>query len=123
MLAKSGLLRELELHSFSPDGSALCVYCDGGYPLSVHLQTVFRNANTDQERQFNQLMSAVRVTVEWGFGNVLGDFVFVDFKKTQKVGMSAVGKQYFFSALLSNAKICLYGSKTSKFFGCQHPIT
>ena len=53
MLAKSGLLRVLELHSYSPDGSALCVCGDGGYPLSVHLQTGFINANTDQQRQFN----------------------------------------------------------------------
>ena len=111
MLAKSGLLRELELHSYSPDGSALCVYGDGGYPLSVHLQTGFRNANTDQERQFNQLMSAVRVTVEWGFGNVLGDFAFVVLLVSNTLS----------APCWSNAKICLYGSKTSKFFGCQPP--
>ena len=33
--------------------------------------------------------------------------------KTQKVGMSPVVKQYTVSALLCNAKMCLYGSTTS----------
>ena len=67
LLAKSGLLNSLDQHSFAPDGSPLCIYGDPAYPLSLHLQTGFKNAIlTDQQHMFNERMSSVRVSVEWG---------------------------------------------------------
>ena len=63
MLAQSGLLRALENISFTNEGSPLCIYGDGGYPISIHLQTGFKNAQTQEELEYNQKMSSVRVTV------------------------------------------------------------
>ena len=42
MLAMSGLMGELEQHSFAPDGEALCIYGDPAYPHCIHLQCPFQ---------------------------------------------------------------------------------
>eukprot|EP00795_Rhopilema_esculentum_P011013 gene11013-biopygen13406 len=67
MLNMSGLLHDLEHHSFSPTGQALCLYGDPAYPHRVHLQCPFaRRADlTPEEEAFNQSMSQVRISVEW----------------------------------------------------------
>ena len=54
MLADSGLLDNLEQHSYSPDGNPLCIYGDPAYPLRVHLQAPFRDGIiTPEMRNFN----------------------------------------------------------------------
>ena len=63
LFEKSGLLNSLDQHSFAPDGFPLCIYVDSAYPLSLHLQTVFKNTIlTDQQRIFNEKMSSVRIS-------------------------------------------------------------
>eukprot|EP00795_Rhopilema_esculentum_P015955 gene15955-biopygen5338 len=118
LLVMSGLLEQLEQHSFSPDGATLCIYGDPAYPHRVHLQRSFarRAALTPDELAFNQSMSHVRINVEWVFGDIINSFKFVDFKKNLKIGLSSVGKFYAVSALLRNALTCLYGNSTAKFF-------
>ena len=44
MLGKSGLLGDLQRHSFSPLGQPLCVYGDPAYTISIHLQGPFKVA-------------------------------------------------------------------------------
>ena len=123
LLAMSGLLPQLEQHSFSPEGQALCIYGDPAYPLSLHLQCPFarRQHLTQEQQAFDQSMSQVRVSVEWIFGDIIKYFKFINFKKDLKIGMSPVGKMYIVSALLRNALTCLYGSTTSEYFGLQPP--
>ena len=70
---------------------------------------------------YNKDMSAVRVSVEWMFGNLTKYFSFVDFKRQIKVHLSAVGKMYAVSALLENARTCLYSNIVSKTFDLQPP--
>ena len=126
MLRDSGLLNDLELHAFSPPPAArpLCLYGDPAYPLHIHLQGPFRNTvhplNVQME-QFNKSMSYLRSSVEWIFGDIVNYFKFIDFKKTQKIGLSTVGKTYIVSALLRNALTCLYGNTTSQFLGLEPP--
>ena len=74
-----------------------------------------------EEQAFNQSKSQVRVSVEWVFGDLVNYFKFADFKKTVKIGLSAVEKLYVASALLRNATTCLYGNSTSTYFGRQPP--
>ncbi|XP_065065311.1 uncharacterized protein LOC135691389 [Rhopilema esculentum] len=123
MLNMSGLLHDLEHHSFSPTGQALCLYGDPAYPHRVHLQCSFaRRADlTPEEEAFNQSMSQVRISVEWVFGDIVNYFKFTDFKKDLKIGLSAVGKIYMVCALLRNGLTCLYGNNTSKFFDVDPP--
>ena len=118
MLAISGLLDQLEQHSFSRDGQALCIYGDPAYPHRLHRQRPFarRAALAHNEMAFNLSMSQVRIAVEWVFGDIINYFKFLDFKKNLNIGLSAVDKFYIVSALLRNALACLYCNSTSNFF-------
>ena len=123
MLRESGLLTCLENCSFSPEGDALYIYGDPAYPHRLHLQAPFREAVrlTEEQTEFNRAMSAVRVSVEWVFGDIVNFFKFLDFKKNLKIRLSAVGKMYIVCSLLTNARTCLYGSQTSKYFNLDPP--
>ena len=122
MLAESRLVENLEEHAFSPAGQPMYLYGDPAYPLRVHLQVPFREVPiTPEMAAYNQSISAVRVSVEWIFGDVINYFKFMDFKKNLKIGLSQVGKMYIVSAILRNGLTCLYGNTTSKFFELEPP--
>ena len=38
-------------------------------------------------------MSKVRVSVEWLIGDIIKQFIFTDFKKNQKMGLSSIAKE------------------------------
>ena len=121
MLAESGLLQNLQQHSWNRN-QPLCIYGDPAYPLNIHLQAPFRGANlTEEQALYNTKMSSVRVSVEWLFGLVTNYFKFVDFKRMQRIGMSAVGKVYIVCSLLQNAHTCLHGNLISESFNVSPP--
>ena len=64
MLAHSGVIVQLEQHSFGSQGNSLCIYGDAGYPLHRYLQTPFLGHLTQQQKYFSEAMSKVRVSVE-----------------------------------------------------------
>ena len=69
ILADSGLLTQLQLHSHSSLRNPLCIYGNLGYPLQAQLQTLFRDLHsTALQQQFNTSMSTVRSSVKWVFG-------------------------------------------------------
>ena len=120
MLDDSGLLTSLEQFAFSPTGQPMCISGDPAYSLRVHLQCLFRNGIlTPQMTAYNKAMSAVRVSVEWLFGDIINFFKFTDFKKNLKVMLSSAGKLYIVCALLHNAMTCLYGNQTSTYFNLE----
>ena len=122
MLADSGLLNQLELYAFSQGGEPMTLYGDPAYPLRVHLQVPYRCAGmTPQMEEYNKAMSAVRVSVEWIFGDIVNYFKFLDFKKNLKISLSAVGKMYLTCAILHNALTCMYGNSTSDFLALEPP--
>ena len=67
-------------------------------------------------------MSALRVTVEWLFGDVINSVKALDFKRKVKLEMSSVRKMYVVCTLLRNALTCLYGNHVSEFFELETPI-
>ena len=122
MLADSGLLNDLGNFAFSPAGQPVCIYGDPAYPLWIHLQAPYRQGSlTQQMEDYNKAMRAVRVSVEWLFGDIIDSFKFLDCKKSLKIGLSSVGKMYLVWALLRNAITCLYGNQTSEFFDLEPP--
>ncbi|XP_067016499.1 uncharacterized protein [Acropora muricata] len=122
MLTDSGLLHQLEHHAFSRAGEPMALYGDPAYPLRVHLQVPYRCAGmTPQMEEYNKAMSAVRISVEWLFGDILNYFKFLDFKKNLKISLSAVGKIYITCAILRNALTCMYSNSTSEFFDLDPP--
>ena len=72
-------------------------------------------------QDYNEAMSALRISVEWLFGDAINFFKYLDFKKNLKIGSSSVGKMYAVGALLRNAITCLYGNNTSDYFGIEPP--
>ena len=110
------------MYAISPPGMPYCLYGDPAYTMKLHLQVPFRyNPLTDPMIQFNKSMSVVRSSVEWIFGDIVGSFKFIDFKKNLKIGLSAVGKYYVVSALLRNALTCMYGNGAATFFSVDPP--
>ncbi|KAJ8017757.1 hypothetical protein HOLleu_44613 [Holothuria leucospilota] len=121
ILRESGLLEELEARSRDPEGKILCIYGDPAYPLRPQLQAPFPTANITRDQEaFNAAMSKVRISVEWSFGDILNYFKFTDYKKSQKV-LSACGKMYIVSGLLTNAHTCVHKNNTSTYFGLDPP--
>ena len=109
MLTESGLLSLLQQCSHDTNGRPLCIYGDPAYPLRIHLQARFKGARlTQDQKDFNQAMSKVRVCVEWVFGDITNYFAFLDCKKNLKVGLSAVRKMYVTCGLSQNARTCLF---------------
>ena len=81
MLASSGLLQDLQLYAFYND-KPICLYGDLAYSLRMHLQAPYRNRQlTVHMQEFNKSMSAVKILVEWVFGDIINYFKFLDFKK------------------------------------------
>ena len=120
MLADSGLLRDLEQHAFSTTREPIAQFGDPAYPLRVHLQVACA-AITPQMEVYNKAMSAVRMSVEWIFRDIVNYFKFLDFKKNLKISLSAVGKMYVVCAILRNALTCMYTNSTSEYFALDPP--
>ena len=112
----SGLMDELQQHSYATDGEALCIYRDPAYPHRIHLQCPFqqRQGLTPEQQAFNQSMSQVRVSVEWVVKEIVTYFKCIDFEKDLTIGLSPVGKTYAVCALLQNDLTCLYGPNTAE---------
>ena len=122
MLRMSGLLDNLQQHSFDTSGQPLCIYGDPAYPLRIHLQGPYKGGHlTFDQEEFNSSMSKVREAVEWVFSDIVTYFAFLDFKKNLKIGLSPIGVIYSVCALLRNARTCIYGSTTSTYFDVQPP--
>lgn len=123
MLAESNLYDDLQNFALSPTGRQMCVYGDPAYPLRVHLQAPFRiGILTRQMHDFNESMSASRISVEWLFADIINYFKFLDFKKDLKIGLSQVGKMYIVCSLLRNALTCLYSNTTAEYFDLEPPM-
>ena len=122
MLMMSGLYPQLEMYSHDGNGYPLAIYGDPAYPHRIHLQSPYKGVNlTGAQKQFNRSMSAVRVCVEWPFGEIVKYFAFNDFKKNLKIGLQSVAKNYAVSCLIYNAKVCLQGCNTASYYGLIPP--
>ncbi|KAH8023040.1 hypothetical protein MRX96_053161 [Rhipicephalus microplus] len=121
----AGILRDSQLYE-KPEALALdkefVIYGDPAYPLRPLLMKPYGGAAlTAAQQEFNSSMSAVRQSVEWGFGKVISEFAFVDFKKNQKILLQAVPRMYRVAVILTNCHACMYGNQVSKYFDVQPP--
>ena len=69
------------------------------------------------EALYNRLLSSVRITVEWGFGELVDQWKFIHFKQAMKIFKCPVAQYYVNAAFLSNLSNCLLGSRTQQYFG------
>ncbi|KAF4144050.1 DDE superfamily endonuclease [Phytophthora infestans] len=106
----------------SVHGESYCLYGDPAYPNRPTLQVGFKGSRLSRDQiAFNGAMSAVFVSVEWGFGGVTGLWPYVDMKVSFKLLLSPVGKYYLVAALLTNFRNCTSPNQISRFFGVSPP--
>jgi hypothetical protein len=121
ILVMSGLL-DLMRDRMRDEKGPYCIFGDSGYPVCPQLLCPYKGANlTADQTSFNSVMSRHRITVEWGFGQVLNNFAFLDFRKNQKLLLQPVGKYYAVGVLFTNCLTALYGSNVCRAFNTQPP--
>lgn len=121
MLGESGLIHILQRFR-KPNGEPYIIYGDPAYGNTRNILAPFRGARlTADQQEFNSQMSKVRCSVEWGFGKIIQNFAYLDFKKNLKVLLQSVAKYYVVGVLLTNCHTCLYGSPTSTSFNLDPP--
>ncbi|GAU99370.1 hypothetical protein RvY_10386, partial [Ramazzottius varieornatus] len=101
------------------------LYGDPAYSISEYPEASFRAGAAElsqEEKDFNEAMPGVRIAVEWGFGEAVQQFAFLDYSKNLKVLWQPVGILYTVGTLLTNCRVCLgYAGKVSDFFGIAPP--
>ena len=109
-----------ELMPHDGDSTFYTLYGDLAYAQSIYLIGGFHNANVGtDEALYNRIMSSVRITVEWGFGAIIKQWKFLDFRQSMKIFECPVAQYYLNAAFLCNLHNCLVGSKTQSYFNAQ----
>ena len=119
MLRESQLQGELQaIMPPNADTAVYALYGDLAYAQSIYLLGGFwKPPAHSNEAMFNRHMSSVRITVEWGFGDIVNKWKFLDFRSAMKIFEMPVGESYTNGAFLGNICNCLYGNKTQQYFG------
>jgi hypothetical protein len=122
LLARSNLVGDLQ-DKLRVNGTRFVIYGDPAYGTNDVVISGFKGARLDEhEAEFNRKMSAVRVSVEWGFGIVRRLWTFVEFRGGQKLWHQAVGVQYSVAVILTNVHTCMrHGNQISSYFGLKPP--
>ena len=119
MFCESHLMEEFE--DIMPANAPTAVYAlygDLAYAQSIYLLGGFwKPPAGSHEAMFNRHMSSVQITVEWGFGDIINKWKFLDFRSVMKIFEMPVGEFYTNGMFLSNICNCLYGNKTQQYFG------
>ncbi|KAJ8912366.1 hypothetical protein NQ315_014733 [Exocentrus adspersus] len=120
---ESGLYEELEEITVFPNRRYV-IYGDQGYGLRELLIRPFSQneiAINPERQHFNNTMSVLRVSVEWGFSKIITEFAFLDLKKNLMLLLQEVGTMYSVATLLTNCHTCLHSSQQSTYFNIQPP--
>lgn len=123
MVHKSAVLDWVTNHPRTRDGHMYVTYADAGYAVAPGLMRPYPDGAVNiAHKAFNDILTSVRVCVEWEFGDVVVNWASVNYVPGQKIlSGSRPGQQYIVAALLSNCQNCLRGSQTSKYFNCDPP--
>jgi hypothetical protein len=106
MVHKSDVLGWVTAHPRSPEGREYVVYADAGYAIAPGLMRPFADERINiAHKAANEVMSSVRICVEWEFGDIVNYWAAVNFKPRQVIfNGSRPGQQYIVAALLSNCR-------------------
>ena len=88
------LLRMSRLKENLKDFEGFFIYGDPAYSNSNRFCCPFQPAVMDVQKEVNKRMSSAWETVEWGFGDVIKYFAFVDLKKQMKIQKTPVANMY-----------------------------
>jgi hypothetical protein len=119
ILRESGLFERLRtlMPADLSNGRVYSLYGDLAYPQSIWLFGGYLDPPRYSERAFfNRMMSTARIAVEWGFGQIIANWSFLDFKVSMKVFKEPIAQYYINAAFLCNLRNCYYGNQTSDYF-------
>ena len=75
----------------SPNGQQCSLLGHPAYPMPTFIMKGYQAAaQANDEQTFSITMSTERQTVQWGFGDILSQWAFVDFRKQQKFSLQPV---------------------------------
>ena len=105
------------------NGKRYVIYGDPAYGTNDVILSGYKGSRLDtHQAEFNKCMSAVRVSVEWGFGIGINLWRKIDLTGGQKLWSQAVGQQYAVAVLLTNIHTCVKGgNQISDYFGMSPP--
>ena len=100
-----------------------CSYGDSIFPNLTCCKSKHRaDALTPEEQLQNAGMGSMRIANEWHYGFTANLFPRVKHKSSLKILQSQnVSVMYLVCTLLRNARTCLYGSQTCRYFNCMPP--
>eukprot|EP00033_Pygsuia_biforma_P007133 GCRY01008105.1.p1 GENE.GCRY01008105.1~~GCRY01008105.1.p1 ORF type:complete len:182 (+),score=4.36 GCRY01008105.1:505-1050(+) len=88
----------------------------------AYMLAVSGSSLTPEQIECNKKMSKVREAVEWGYGQIVRLWAFLDFRKNLKLYLSPVATYYINGAFLTNVHTILNnGNQTSSFFSISPP--
>ena len=100
------------------NGVVYAMYGDLAYVQSIYLLSgLWKQPTGSDKALFNRQISSVQITVEWGFGDVVEKWKFLDFHSAMKIFEMPTAEFYTNGAFLSNICNCLYRNKTQQYFG------
>jgi nuclease HARBI1 len=129
LLEESGLLEKARQHAFRIGADETTpieeryfqIFGDPAYGVSPLLISPFGGEKTDAQQRWNNEMSAVRISVEHGFGGVLNVWPFLRAYWKHRVYSSPIGRFYRVGVLLFNAINCFRPNQTAQKFNCEPP--
>jgi hypothetical protein len=101
-----------------------CIYGDSAYANldKSHLRARHNyEVLTDREKIENRVMSTLRETIEWDYGDVARYFPFVKMKQVLKMRKMPVADIYLTAMILRNALNTLKPNNTAIYFSCRPP--
>lgn len=99
------------------------LFGDPAYGVSAQIQSPFSGLGerTEEEKQWNEMMSQVRIVVEHGFGIITNTWPFLNAGWKMRLGASPVGHYYRTGVLLANGLNCIRPNQVSQYFDCEPP--
>jgi hypothetical protein len=131
LLTESGLLDRLAMFAHQPDvdedtpieDQYFQTFGDPAYGEGPHIMSPFSGAGerTEEEKEWNAKMSAVRIEVEHGIGIVANLWPFLNAGWKMQLYSSPVGRYYRVGVLLANCLNCLRPNQVAQYFDCLPP--
>ena len=128
MLRQSRLMEKLERLT-QLAGLHCVIFGDPAYPINDFICRMNKGRLTASEQAFNTEMAKHRVTVEWGYRDIIEQFKFVDYEKSLKLFLQPVACYFKVAALLINCQTVMNNgtgsdsnNRTSAHFNCRPPV-
>jgi hypothetical protein len=128
LMGESGLNALLEDVQRLPDGTLpdeellYGAYTDRGYDDDTCIRAAYHGPNTTPlQLMYNNIMSPVRVAVEWGFARVRAMSKLLHSSWNMRLQAQAVDVHVKAAILLANARTTLRGAQTVSYFQCVPP--